>query len=158
MLVRIGAQSVPLLTQTQALRRRCHWPIAASTNDWLITHSSIGRISSSLRLAILDRQTFSCSTPDAIVDKVQIWWIRGPQCWRNEVGHISLQDSDGVSCSMPVHRSVERHNPFIPYQDYVALGKKIVTIVCPFHFDTQLEKMDFSAAINKLLFKHYVKM
>jgi len=37
------------------------------------------------------------------------------------------------------------------------LGKKIVTIVCPIHFDTGLDKMDFSATINKLLFKRYAK-
>jgi len=30
--------------------------------------------------------------------------------------------------------------------------------VCPIHFDTRLDKMDFSAAINKLLFKRYVKI
>jgi len=39
-------------------------------------------------------------TPDAMVDWVQIRWIRRPQCWRNEVWHLSLQESDGVVCSM----------------------------------------------------------
>jgi len=39
-------------------------------------------------------------TPDAIVVWVQIRWIRRPQCWRNEVRHLSLQERDGVACSM----------------------------------------------------------
>ena len=39
-------------------------------------------------------------TPDAIVDWTQIRWIRRPQCWRNEVWHLLLQESDGVACSM----------------------------------------------------------
>src|SRR6218665_2736714 len=39
-------------------------------------------------------------TADAIVDWVQNWLIWRPQCLRNEVWHLSLQDSDGVSCSM----------------------------------------------------------
>ena len=38
------------------------------------------------------------------------------------------------------------------------LGKKIVVIVCPIHFDTLVDKMDFSAAINKLLFKLNIKI
>src|SRR6218665_492762 len=43
-------------------------------------------------------------TADAIVSRLgselQIWLIRRPQCWRNEVWHLSLQESDGVACSM----------------------------------------------------------
>src|SRR6218665_346027 len=58
----------------------------------------------------------------------------------------------------PVHRPVERQNPTPGYPEYGwqwLLGKKIVAIVglCPIHFDTRLDKMDVSAAINKLLFK-----
>jgi len=53
---------------------------------------------------------------------------------------------------------VERQNPVSGLCLAVALGKKFVTIVCPIHFDTQLDQMDFSAAINKLLFKRYVKI
>src|SRR6218665_812840 len=41
--------------RTQALRQRCHWPIAASTIDWSkCAPSSIRRFSSSLTLTILD--------------------------------------------------------------------------------------------------------
>ena len=39
-------------------------------------------------------------TADAIVDWIQNWLIWRPQCWRNEVWHFSLQESDGVACSM----------------------------------------------------------
>src|SRR6218665_2548238 len=39
-------------------------------------------------------------TPDAMVDWVQIRLIRRQQCWRNEVWHLSLQECDGVACSM----------------------------------------------------------
>ena len=39
-------------------------------------------------------------TPDAIVDWIQIRWIRWPHCWRIEVWHLSLQERDGVACSM----------------------------------------------------------
>jgi len=35
-------------------------------------------------------------TTDAIVGSGEF----GGQCWRNEVGHLSLQETDGVSCSM----------------------------------------------------------
>jgi len=60
-----------------------------------------------------------------------------------------------------VHRHVERQNPTLGYPEYVLqqlVGKKIVAIVCPIHFDNQLDKMDFSTAIDKLLFKRYVKI
>jgi len=39
-------------------------------------------------------------TPEVIVDWAKIRWIRRPQCWRNKVWHLSLQESDGVACSM----------------------------------------------------------
>ena len=58
-------------------------------------------------------------------------------------------------------RPVERQNLTLGYPEYVwqqLLGKKIVAIVCPIPFDTRLDKMDFSAAINELLFKRYVKL
>src|SRR6218665_1042843 len=49
--------------RTQALIRRRHWTMTASTIDWTkCPRSLIRRISSSLTLAIVDRQTFSCST------------------------------------------------------------------------------------------------
>ena len=86
-------------------------------------------------------------TPDAIVDWVQIRWIRRPQCWRNEVWHLSFKESDG-GCrefDAPVHRPDERRNPTLGYREYVwqqFLGKQIVAIVCPIQFDTRLDKMD----------------
>jgi len=61
----------------------------------------------------------------------------------------------------PEHHPLERQNPTLGYPEYVwqqLLGKKIVVIVCPIHFDTRLDNMDFSEAINKLLFKRYVKI
>ena len=69
---------------------RRHCSITASTISCRSkrAHSSIIRVSSSLTLAILDRETLSYSTPDIIVDWVQIRWIRRPQCWRTEVGHF----------------------------------------------------------------------
>jgi len=60
------------------------------------------------------------------------------------------------ACSL-VHQT----NPTLRYLEYVWLelvGKKIVTIVCPIHFDTRFDKMDFSAAIYKLLCMRYVKI
>jgi len=62
----------------------------------------------------------------------------------------------------PVHRPVERQNP----QPGIS-GKCLIVApwqencrdsICPIHFDTWLDKMDFSAAINKLLFKRYVQI
>src|SRR6218665_1523902 len=44
-----------------------------------------------------------------IVDWVKIRSIHRPQCWRNEVEYLLLQESDGVACSM--RRPVERQNP-----------------------------------------------
>src|SRR6218665_112094 len=35
-----------------------------------------------------------------IVDWVKIRSIHRPQCWRNEVEYLLLQESDGVACSM----------------------------------------------------------
>jgi len=62
---------------------------------------------------------------------------------------------------VPVHRPVERLDLTLGYPGYIRqklFCKKIVAIVCPIHFHTGLDKMDFSATIiiNKLLFKRYV--
>src|SRR6218665_3378111 len=59
------------------------------------------------------------------------------------------------------HRPVERQNPAMGYPEFVwqlLLGKKIVAIGYPIHFGIRLNKMDFRAAINKLLFKRYVQI
>jgi len=47
--------------------------------------------------------------PDAVVDRVKVRRIRWPQCWRNKVRRISLQESDGVASSMttPSTRSID---------------------------------------------------
>jgi len=40
------------------------------------------------------------NTPDAVVDRVEVWRIRRLQCWRYEVRCLLLQERDGVTCSM----------------------------------------------------------
>ena len=93
-------------------------------------------------------------TPDAIVGKF---------C-DHSVGEMKSGTfhSRKASWKATVHSPVERQNPTLQrYPDYVwqqLLGKKIVAIVCSSHFDTRLDKMDFSAAINKLLFNRYAKI
>src|SRR6218665_301045 len=101
-------------------------------------------------------------TPDAIVVWIQIRLIRRPQCWRNEVRHLSLQESEGVACSMRQCTILLKDNTKPWDFRYICLAvaswQEIVAIVCSVHFDTRLDKMDFSAAINKLLFKRYAKI
>jgi len=52
---------------------------------------------------------------DAIVDWVQIRWIRRPQCCRNEIGYLSRC----FVLDAPAHRPVERQNPTLGYPEYV---------------------------------------
>src|SRR6218665_2732313 len=56
-----------------------------------------------------------------------------------------------------LHRPVERQN-LRPWDIRNMSGKKIVAILCPIHFDTWIDKMDFNAALEKSSFKRYVKI
>src|SRR6218665_3455687 len=97
-------------------------------------------------------------TPDAIVDCVQIRLIQGQQCWRNEVGHLSLQESDGDSCSM--RQSTVLLKDKTPPWDIRDMSGSIASWQEYYRNSMlhSLDKMDFSAAINKLLFKRYVQI
>ena len=55
------------------------------------------------------QQTFVAGTTllntDPVVDRVKIRRIRWPQRWRNGAWHLSLQENNGVACSIttPLH-------------------------------------------------------
>jgi len=76
--------------------------------------------------------------------------------------HLLLQESDGVSCS--VRQCTVLLKDITPPWDLRNMSiisflarKRIIAIACPIHFDTRLDKIDFSTAIDKLLFKCHVK-
>ena len=49
------------------------------------------------------------NTPDAVVDRVEVWQIRRPQCRRYEVRCLLLQERDGVAlCSNLEHLRLTR--------------------------------------------------
>ena len=52
-------------------------------------------------------------TPDAVVYRVKVLRIRWPQCWRNEVRHLSLQESDNIACSMRRGAVLLEHKKFV---------------------------------------------
>jgi len=58
------------------------------------------------RLEFIDVSNFGAidfllqNTPEAVVDRVEVWQIRQPQCQRYEVRCLLLQERDGVACSM----------------------------------------------------------
>src|SRR6218665_525851 len=70
---------------------------------------------------------------------VQIRLIRRPRCWRNEVEHLSLHESDGVAYSMRQSTVLlkDKTQPWdirnTPGSSF--LGRSVAT-VCPIHFDT----------------------
>jgi len=39
-------------------------------------------------------------TPDAVVQRIQIWRIRWPHLWRDKLWCLSLQHGDSVTCTM----------------------------------------------------------
>jgi len=39
-------------------------------------------------------------TPDAVVQRIQIWRIRWPHLWRDKLWRLSLQRGDSVTCTM----------------------------------------------------------
>src|SRR6218665_1662015 len=83
-------------------------------------NSSIRRISSTLTLAILDGKLYPAVHSRCYSRLGSIRGIRRQQCWRNEVGHLSLQESDGARVlDAPVHRPVERQNSTLGYPEYV---------------------------------------
>jgi len=75
-----------------------------------------------------------------------------------------MKESDGVPCLMRRGAVLSKDKkPILRYQEYVwqkLLGKKTVAIVCPIHFETRLDKMDFSAAkfLNAITDLRYVKI
>jgi len=90
--------------RTQALRRRRHWPMAASTIHWSKhAHPSIRRVSSSLTLANLEFWIGKLSP--TVHSRYYSWLGSDPvnsaatvlEEWSR---HLSLQESDGISCSM----------------------------------------------------------
>ena len=73
-------------------------------------------------------------------------------CWRIEVWHLLLQERDGVACSMRQCTVLlkDKTPPWdIRNMSDVASWQEIVALVHVYsiHFDTRLDKMDFSAAI-----------
>ena len=90
-------------SRTQALRQRHHL-LTASTIDWSKRAHSLIRLVSGSRFVDVSYSgwvNFLLQyTPDAVVDWVQVRCILRPQCWRNEVWQLSLQESDIVACSM----------------------------------------------------------
>ena len=98
---------------TQVRRWQRHWLTVASTIDWLsCAHLSVRpprRVLSSSRSVYPGVVNILQHNPDAVVDRVKVRRIRWPQCWRNKVRRISLQESDGVASSMttPSTRSID---------------------------------------------------
>src|SRR6218665_2489079 len=76
-----------------------------------------------------------------IVDWVKIRRIRRPHCWRNEVEYLSLQESDGVACSMRQGAVLSKDkNPPWDIQNmygscFWARGLSRYSL-CPIHFDS----------------------
>ena len=155
----LGALSVPRSTNTSARRRATGRD--SSIQDWLVkvsqlvdqTHFKFVDVSYS---GLVNFFLHKAYIPDAKVVWVQIRWIRRPQCWRNEVRHLSIQESDGVACSMRQCTVLLKDKTQL-WDFRIMSGSKswqedFRNSICPIHFDTRLDKMDFSAAINKLLF------
>src|SRR6218665_2996826 len=152
--------------RTQALRRR-RTGRDSSIHDRLVkasplvdrTHFKFVDVSYSGSVNFLLHKAY---TPDAIVVWVQIRLIRRPQCWRNEVWHLSLQESDGVACSMRQCTVLlkDKTQPwdFRNMSGSSFLARRLSRYYAPFTLTTRRDQMDLSAAINKLLFKRYVKI
>src|SRR6218665_979552 len=81
--------TTPLIDSTIDYRLIKAYPLVDQTHFKFVDVSNSGSVNFLLQY-----------TPDAIVEGVQIRLIRWPQCWRNEVWHPLLQESDGVACSM----------------------------------------------------------
>src|SRR6218665_3260330 len=82
-------------------------PLPPTLHHWLFW---IGNLSPAVR------------SPDAKDDCVHIRRIRRPQCWRNEVGQLSLQESDGRPISYSTRQCtvlLKKQNPTLGYPEYV---------------------------------------
>jgi len=50
-------------------------------------------------------------TPDAVVQRIQIWRITWPHLWRDKVWRLSLQHGDSVHDVLVPHLAEKRSNP-----------------------------------------------